>query len=368
MWRKIVMRMTRPASRPPAARPRPATPLADFSFNPNPGNLRAFAAAPKTSRASQSVPLVVLLHGCGQTAAGYDAGTGWSQLAAEHGFALLAMEQKALNNPGTCFNWFAPDDIRRGEGEVESIAAAIRAMIAEHAIDPGRVFVTGLSAGGAMTAAMLACYPEMFAGGAIIAGLPYGSASNVREALEAMRSAPSRTPRQWGDLVRAASSHAGPWPRVSIWHGDADGTVHIDNAKASAAQWTDVHALSLRGAQQEKLGDAVRLYWGDTLEVVTVPDLGHGVPIDAGDVGTPAPFILDAGLSSTRRIAQGFGLLRDAQARPRPKPAPVEPAPEATALPEIETELMPHQPEPLEKRIEQVIRRALKAAGLLRRK
>jgi poly(hydroxyalkanoate) depolymerase family esterase len=363
MWRKLVdgMRMKTLATRPGAPRPRPAAPLAEFAFAPNPGNLRAFAAAPK----AKGAPLVVLLHGCGQTAAGYDSGTGWSQLASERGFALLAMEQKAVNNPGTCFDWFVPDDIRRGEGEVESIAAAIRQMIAEQDLDADRVFVTGLSAGGAMTAAMLACYPEMFAGGAIIAGLPYGAAQNVREALESMRSAPSRTPRQWGDLVRAASSHTGPWPRVSIWHGDADSTVNIGNAKASAAQWTDVHGLSLRAAQQDKLGDGSRLRWGDALEVITVPGLGHGVPIDASDLGTAAPFILDVGLSSTRSIAQFFGLL--AVAQPRPKPAPVKTVPEKPVVPDIETVVMPRAPEPLEKRIETIIQRALKAAGLLRK-
>src|ERR1700761_4204821 len=144
MWRKLLMRFeTQP-------RPRPAvTPLTEFAFAPNPGNLRAFACPPRVKNA----PLVVLLHGCGQTASGYDAGTGWSVLAGECGFAVLAMEQKASNNPATCFNWFVPEDIRSGEGEVESIAAAVHQMIAAHDIDAARIFVTGLSAGGAMAAA-----------------------------------------------------------------------------------------------------------------------------------------------------------------------------------------------------------------------
>jgi hypothetical protein len=152
---------------------------------------------------------------------------------------------------------------------------------------------------------------------------------------------------------------------VSIWHGDADSTVNIGNAKASAAQWTDVHGLSLRAAQQDKLGDGSRLRWGDALEVITVPGLGHGVPIDASDLGTAAPFILDVGLSSTRSIAQFFGLL--AVAQPRPKPAPVKTVPEKPVVPDIETVVMPRAPEPLEKRIETIIQRALKAAGLLRK-
>src|SRR6201999_440406 len=125
------------------------------------------------------------------------------------------------------------EDITRGEGECASIAAMIAAMVETHRLDPKRVFITGLSAGGAMTAVMLANYPELFAGGAIIAGLPFGAAANVRDALETMRSAPLRTPQQWGDAVRAASSFKGPWPKLSIWHGGLDAVVNINNAQAS---------------------------------------------------------------------------------------------------------------------------------------
>src|SRR5471032_2368852 len=98
----------------------------------------------------------------------------------------------------------------------------IRTLLATHRLDKSRVFITGLSAGGAMTAVMLADYPELFAGGAIIAGLPFGAAANVLDALETMRSAPLRTPGAWGDAVRGATSFKGPWPRISIWHGALD--------------------------------------------------------------------------------------------------------------------------------------------------
>src|ERR1700761_1208132 len=269
----------------------PVTPLTDVPFSPNPGNLRMFRYLPKGVKAG--APLVVVLHGCGQTASGYDAGTGWSVLAAELGFALLGPEQKAGNNPNTCFNWFNPEEITRGEGECASIAARTRTMLDEHKLDSARVFITGLSAGGAMTAAMLATYPELFAGGAIIAGLPFGVAANVRDALEAMRSAPLRTPHQWGDAVRGASDYRGPWPRISIWHGALDTVVNVNNAQASVAQWADVHGLALTAAKQEMTQGAIRLFWDDQLEVYTIPALGHGTPIDTRDVGLSAPFILN---------------------------------------------------------------------------
>src|SRR5213595_2635394 len=102
--------------------------------------------------------------------------------------------------------------------------------IATFAADRRKVFVTGLSAGGGMASVMLATYPEVFAGGAIIAGLPYGVASNVREALSGMFQSPSRPAGELGELVRNASSHRGPWPKISVWHGSADRTVNPANA------------------------------------------------------------------------------------------------------------------------------------------
>lgn len=306
-------------------------------------------------------PLVVVLHGCGQTASGYGIGAGWCELADQMGFAVLAPEQKAVNNPNTCFNWFSPEDVTREEGECASIAAMIRTMIETQGLDERRVFITGLSAGGAMTAAMLSTYPEMFAAGAIVAGLPFGVAQNVRDALEAMRSTPLMIPQAWGDLVRRASGFAGPWPRVSIWHGALDTTVNINNAQASLAQWADVHGLALGAVKQEMVDGAVHLSWGDRLELYTLPGLGHGAPIDSRDVGTAAPFILDAGISSSRRIAQFWGLTQKAEPADAAGPALAGPD---RALAQIEMALAPRQA--LQPLAESLIRRALRAVRRLK--
>jgi len=350
MWRKLVAWMRfdglKPGMGPLEPRPLPdGTALTEASFFPNPGNLLMLRYLPEGLKAG--APLVVVLHGCGQTANGYGVGSGWCDLAATLGFAVLAPEQKAANNPNTCFDWFNPEDVTRGQGECASIAAMIRTMVETDRLDRTRVFITGLSAGGAMTAAMLATYPELFAGGAIIAGLPFGAAMNARDALEAMRSAPLRTPRQWGDAVRAASDYGGRRPRISIWHGALDATVNINNAQASTAQWADLLGLVPSGAKQELADGAIRHFWGDQLEVYTVPVAGHGTPIDPRDVGAPAPFILDVGISSSRRIAQFWGLT------PRP------------ILQEIEAALAPREiRQPM---AETLIRRALRAVRLVKR-
>ncbi len=130
-------------------------------FGPNPGALAAKFHVP--NGLEEGAPLVVVLHGCTQTAAGYDYHSGWSRLADEAGFALLFPEQQRANNPNLCFNWFLPGDARRGSGEALSIRQMIETMVATHGLDRTRIFITGLSAGGAMASAMLASYPEVFA-------------------------------------------------------------------------------------------------------------------------------------------------------------------------------------------------------------
>ena len=179
------------------------------AFGSNPGNLQMLVYRPEQSLTSP--PLVVALHGCGQTAEEYDRGTGWSSLADRLGFLVLYPQQQHLNNPKNCFSWFLPGDTTRGQGEALSIQQMVEHAIRHYGVDRRKVFVTGLSAGGAMAGVMLATYPEVFAGGAIIAGLPYGSARTVQQAFEAMFTDQYSSGRALGDRIRSASSCRGPW-------------------------------------------------------------------------------------------------------------------------------------------------------------
>jgi feruloyl esterase len=293
------------------------------AFGANPGALRMFAYAPPAPRA----PLVVLLHGCGQTAAAYAHGAGWLDLAARHGFALLAPEQTKQNNLNGCFNWFTPEDVARTGGEAESIRAMIGAMIDAHALDPARVYVTGLSAGGAMSVALLAAYPEVFAAGAAIAGLAYRSAETMQQALGAMMQGRKRPPEDWGARVRAASPHAGPWPRISIWHGTGDVVVNALNAEAIAQQWLDLHGLVGAPPRRDAIGLRTRTVWGEAgapaVELNYIAGMAHGVPITLiGEeaCGAAGPFFCEAGISSSRELARAWGLAAPARAAAPPAP------------------------------------------------
>ena len=153
---------------------------------------------------------------------------------------------------------------RRGGGEAASIQAMVEQMIRENGIDPRRVFITGLSAGGAMTSVMLACYPELFAGGAIIAGLPYGAAGNVQQALSEHVAKPIAPRAGLGRSGQAGGAGPQrPWPRVSVWHGSADTTVIPSNASEIVKQWADVHGVQSTPSRQTVVDGYPRQVWLD---------------------------------------------------------------------------------------------------------
>ena len=313
-----VKRAFTPAAAAPAAGAPHAGVLQEVtSFGANPGALKMWLFTPP--KLPPGAPLVVVLHGCTQTAAGYDRGSGWSTLAARHGFALLYPEQQRANNSHTCFNWFEPGDVTRGKGEVASIRDMTVKAIAMLRSNPARVFVTGLSAGGAMTAALLATYPDVFAGGAVIAGLPYGAAHSVGEAMGAMYHPTPKTGASWMEAVHHASPAPQRKPVVSIWHGTADSTVQPANAAELAKQWRAVHGLEAAEPDVEHIGPATRQLWRGAdgavrVELTMVAGLGHGTPIDSSapggqGVGVAMPHMLEGKISSTWHIANDWGLL-----------------------------------------------------------
>ncbi len=345
------------------------TELVDFGSNP--GALGAYYHVPEGIAAS--APLVVVLHGCTQNAAGYDLGSGWSQLADRHGFIVLFPEQRRANNHNLCFNWFEPGDSRRDMGEPLSIVQMIDQLAKLHSVDRSRVYVTGLSAGGAMTSTMLATYPEMFAGGAIIAGLPYGSAAGVPQALERMRGRGEPDSGSLAAAIRAASPHAGPWPIVSIWHGTADHVVTPSNADAILQQWLTTHDIGGVPDRTDLVDGFPHRVWKDAegrsvIEDYRITGLGHGTPLATkGELacGQSGPHMLEAGISSTRQIAAFWGLMDDASSQivdvAAPTRRPVKAVPLSTPEPEMAAAANANATG-----VGKVIEDALRAAGLMR--
>ncbi|HEX2815260.1 MAG TPA: PHB depolymerase family esterase [Phenylobacterium sp.] len=325
-------------------------------------------------RGGKGMPLVVVLHGCAQGAETFARQAGWLALADRYGFVVVAAEQSGANNPNRCFNWFEPKDTRRGEGESASIAAMVAHAVRTEGVDPMQVYVTGLSAGGAMTAVMLVAYPEVFAGGAVVAGLPYGVAQGMMGAMQAMQGGGSQTPTELGDLVRNAEPACLP-ARIAIWHGDSDYTVRPQNASDVARQWADLHGLSGETGMSETLSDRTRTVWraGDSsetlIELNLVHGLGHGAPLSAAGedgVGSAGPYMLEAGISSSLEIARFWGLAEGAA--PSVTAAPGSAAKAANTkqpmLVAVGDQVMSSLTERVAPAVQHVIEMALKRAGL----
>ncbi|CRK60020.1 Poly(3-hydroxyalkanoate) depolymerase [Alloactinosynnema sp. L-07] len=278
-------------------------------FGSNPGDLRMFRYVPTGLPTGR--PLVVVMHGCTQDAAGYGSNSGWTRLADAHGFALTLPQQKQANNANSCFNWFETADTARGSGEALSIKQMVDRMRAD--MGSASTYVTGLSAGGAMTAVMLATYPDVFAGGGIVAGIPYRCATTVSAAFTCMSRGVGMTPAQWGDKVRAAFAHTGPKPKVSIWHGSADTTVKPVNRVELVDQWTNVHGTDQSLDVSDTIGGYPHKVYGSVVESYEITGMNHGHPVDPGtgptQCGTTAAYVLDVNMCSAYHIARFWGLV-----------------------------------------------------------
>lgn len=226
---------------PPSAQPPQPAPAHDAEA---PGSFRrvAFARAgapqdhyylyvpPGASTAAGPLPLVLMLHGCTQDPEDFATGTGMNHAAARERALVLYPAQSGQANPKACWNWFQPQDQRRGSGEPATLVAMVREVMARHPVDARRVYVAGLSAGGAMAALLAREYPDVFAAAGVHSGLAAGAAQNVMAALSAMKTGakPASTSpiAPVPPIVRLEQA-----PPLIVFHGDADATVHPRNGE-----------------------------------------------------------------------------------------------------------------------------------------
>jgi poly(hydroxyalkanoate) depolymerase family esterase len=222
--------------RPPASgsAPAPSPAMLSRSYVSGSGNRPYKLFVPVSMRAG--APLLVMLHGCTQSAEDFAAGTRMNALAEAHGWVVIYPEQVASANMQRCWNWFNPNDQQRGQGEAEIIAGMTRLVMAEFRSDPRGVFIAGLSAGGAQAAILGAAYPDLYAAIGVHSGLACGAAHDMMSAFSAMQQGRP-----------GAGTLAVP---AIVFHGDRDSTVHPRNADEVAA------GLASGGTEKQEQGTA----------------------------------------------------------------------------------------------------------------
>ena len=284
-------------------------------FGSNPGNLQMFEYIPTGLAANR--PLVVLLHGCNATAALIDNESGWTKWADQFQFALVLPQQKRQNNAALCFNVSVPGDQERGQGEVLSVKQMTDWAISHHTIDTNRVFVTGLSAGAAMTTNMLGDYPDVYKAGMEMEGWPTMCSSSSAESTQCNAGTKILTPQQWGDKVRAASSWTGPWPKVAVLHGTADTQVNYQDMTEVVKQWTNVQGIDQTADVNDTVGGYPHAVYKDAsgnslVETFSITGMNHGWAIDPGtgplNCGTAGTYFNDVNMCGSYYAAQWLGL------------------------------------------------------------
>src|ERR1043166_7547768 len=286
------------------------------SFGSNPGALKMFKFVP--SGLPSGAPLVVVLHGCTESASSYSTQTEWGNLGQRFGFAVVFAEQESANNSLSCFNWFQPSDTSRDQGEALSIKQMVDNMKSVHGSDPARVFVTGISAGGIMTEVMMATYPDVFAGGAVMSGAPYACAASLTDTTACQMGNVRRTPQQWGDLVRNAfPGYAGPYPRLVAFHGSTDATVAPAGLQQSVDQWSNVLGIDETADVSETFRTSTHKGFRDAsgrsmIETYLINGMGHALTVDVGtnvdQGGATGAFSEDHDIYSSYYTAVFFGL------------------------------------------------------------
>ncbi|SOD89060.1 MULTISPECIES: PHB depolymerase family esterase [unclassified Streptomyces] len=272
---------------PPAAARTEAVPTATLTevtgFGDNPSNLQMYVYVPSGVTAHPAV--VVAAHYCTGSGPAMYSGTEWASLADQYGFVVV---YPSVTRASKCFDVSSPQALRRGGG---SDPVGIRSMVdwvtRTYAADTGRIFVTGISSGAMMTNVLLGDYPDVFAAGAAFSGVPFGcfATTDGSEWNSACSGGTvTHTPREWGDLVRAAyPGYTGPRPRMQLWHGTADDTLRYPNFGEETKQWTDVLGVGQTPAATDSPQSGwTRTRYGGTgdqapVEAISLQGVGHNL-------------------------------------------------------------------------------------------
>lgn len=292
------------------------------SFGANPGNLKMYVHN-QVVQQTIKVPLVIVLHGCGQNAKNAAALSGWNKLADSNHFVVVYPQQKFLNNPNLCFNWFKSNDIEKGKGEDESIYQMIVFAKQHYNIDTTNIFITGFSAGAAMGVVMAATHPELFKGAAIFAGGAYKIATNPINGLKAMLGKINLPKEKLiNNMVEQNINYKGQYPTLIIYQGVQDAIVNNKNAQVLINQWTGINNTDTIPDKMEYafmgVADITRSEYtnslGKTIVIFyQVNNLGHQLMVMPGqkenEGGQTGLFSVNKGFHSTYQTAKEFGII-----------------------------------------------------------
>ncbi|MFM2286757.1 MAG: hypothetical protein RLZZ543_2254 [Bacteroidota bacterium] len=300
----------------------PAQLQAVSNFGSNPGELRCFIYVSKTLP-STPVPLLMVLHGCGQTAEEVANQSGWNKLADSLGMIIVYPQQHLMNNPSRCFNWFVPTDIRRGSGEVASLHQMIDYCQASYSIDEKRVFVFGLSAGAVMGTVLMAAYPEEITAGCALAGPAIGtwegSLSQMRDWVDEGAKSPTS---YLAKLHAVYPEYHGTYPLLISVQGTKDVLVTMEDQQHQIFQWSAAcgadgiaDKISIVQEQPHVQRSEYTDANGKTVVIAYQLDgVGHVLPIKTGDAldegGKTGLFTKDVGFHLPYWVAREFGLIK----------------------------------------------------------
>jgi feruloyl esterase len=294
------------------------------NFGTNPGRIKMFLHEPKIGKLSSlRKPLVVVLHGCSQSAEGIAKQTQWNILADKYGFYVVYPQQNLYNNPSLCFNWFSSEDVNKGKGESLSIKEMLSHMINNFPIDENRVFVYGVSAGAAMSVVLMANFPDVIDGGAVLAGGPFMPELTDLQRIDLMFSPKENTAEKLGaPILKLNSGYVGNYPKAIIIQGKNDLVVNPKNANLLVKQWSFLHQIndSLTDTITEfnQSRDVTKFNFKNNEEETKVifyeiNRMGHSIPIDPGTLnnqgGEKTMYTIDKDFFSTYFIAKDFGLI-----------------------------------------------------------
>jgi len=294
------------------------------NFGNNPGNLKMFVHSfPATDTLKK--PLVVVLHGCAQNTEDVAVLTGWNKIADINSFTVLYPQQKMTNNPNRCFNWFMKHDIEKGKGECESIYQMISFAIENYNIDSNRIFVTGLSAGAAMSMVMISVHPALFNYAAVFAGGAYKIAMNPYDGTKVLLGKRNITQQKLKDYVRLQNpDYNKDYPGLIIYQGLNDPVVNHRNAYDIIRQWTGINNIDTIADKTETsylgIEDITRIEYNDStgdtkIIFYEINNLGHRLLVKPGEKenegGRTGLFGADKGFHSTWQTAKEFEILKE---------------------------------------------------------